>query len=131
MRFLTHIIGMENCNVVNADDYTPGELQQIRIHELLDEKEQLEKKKQVLEIEKKELQDQVEKLEVQKDELERSKKCVICIRRERDTMFDPCGHFNFCRICATRHWELEQAQNRVVTCPICRKFATMIRTIYS
>lgn len=37
-------------------------------------------------------------------------KCVICLDREKTTLFIPCGHYAFCKLCA----------DGIVECAICR-----------
>jgi len=50
------------------------------------------------------------RLEEENRELKEAKKCRVCMDRETNTVFLPCGHLSCCEICA----------KSLSNCPICR-----------
>ncbi|TNV67721.1 hypothetical protein FGO68_gene16507 [Halteria grandinella] len=52
--------------------------------------------------------------------------CVICIERERDSIFYPCGHECVCHKCGQQF--MKQAVQKI--CPICRNRIKDIVKVY-
>lgn len=50
-------------------------------------------------------------------------KCLICLTRDRECQFQPCGHVGFCDVCANAHKATEAVLNRALTCPVCHERA--------
>jgi hypothetical protein len=138
-------------NLENPEYYSVSERLQIRCYDLLDRSEkqqmesfqlnrerlQLQKDVRVLQIEKKEAEEKLQSMETErnqlraeKDQLQGCTRCVICLTNDRDTMFEPCSHFSFCKSCATRYLAYERATGRVPSCPVCRGSIAAIRNAY-
>ena len=58
--------------------------------------------------------------------------CVLCIDKEIDTVFLPCGHACACRSCATRLYDahVQKGDRGSVACPVCRKDVAYMHRIF-
>ena len=60
-----------------------------------------------------------------------SSKCIICIDKNRDTIFNPCGHIVGCYDCVMKMGRNEPFSHQA-RCPICRKpIQTYIKMLFS
>lgn len=63
----------------------------------------------------------IPKVKVPKERNVEEMQCVVCLEREKNTLFLPCKHVNSCNVCATK----------LTNCPICRELITRkISNIY-
>lgn len=63
--------------------------------------------------------------------------CVLCLEKEIDTVFLPCGHACACRTCVMKlynhHYKEEpgrKAKKNALSCPVCRKNVGHINRIF-
>lgn len=58
--------------------------------------------------------------------------CIVCLEKQKDTLFKPCRHICCCRDCARQLTQvhLEQKKNTAFSCPKCRQPVTALTIVY-